>query len=281
MSYKCKQWNPSGSVRLPFLFKCSCIFLVHGDFSLFSLLLFYSFIATAVPQLDRSRMFAFCALQKVAHAYLVHYKILLLGTQSKVNPSSSLELHLVAQSGSQLTASQGIMSAGRKLCASAACVTGQKARGKLGCDLTKGLGSMQGLRLASSCRLQCSQDSWSILAEWDVVIRSHQFEVRGLGKMWWATLQSRRLWWEMWRRDPGTSWRRTAIERVWLAEFSEMEAEKGKTRTGCHRYIRSLNAGDKGELFNWSTMLAQEQLGTGCPWIHLDNVNRWKTAIQK
>lgn len=87
--------------------------------------------------------------------------------------------------------------------------------------------------------------------------------------------------WEMWRRDPGTSWRRTAIGRVWMLEFSEMKAEKGKTRTGCHRYIRSLNAGDKGELFNWSTMLAQEQLGTGCPWIHLDNVNRWKTAIQK
>lgn len=132
MSYKCKQWNPSGSVRLPFLFKCSCIFLVHGDFSLLSLLLFCSYTATAVPQLDRSRIFAFRALQEVAHPYLVQHKILLLRTQNKVNPSSCPELHSVVQRGSQLMASQGIMSSGRKMCASAACATGQKVPGKLG-----------------------------------------------------------------------------------------------------------------------------------------------------
>lgn len=51
--------------------------------------------------------------------------------------------------------------------------------------------------------------------------------------------------------------------RAWLVEFSEMKAEKG--RTGSHRYIRGLNIGEERELFNSSTMLAQEQLGTGCP----------------
>lgn len=57
-----------------------------------------------------------------------------------------------------------------------------------------------------------------------------------------------------------------------------MKAEED--RTGCHRYIRDLNNGEERELFNSSTMLAQEQLGTGCQ-CHPDNGNRWKTAIQK
>lgn len=48
-----------------------------------------------------------------------------------------------------------------------------------------------------------------------------------------------------------------------LVEFNEIKAEKG--RIGCHRYIRGLNIGEEIELFNSSTMLAQEQLGTGCP----------------
>lgn len=89
----------------------------------------------------------------------------------------------------------------------------------------------------------------------------------------------------MWRRGPGTAWRRVCLcwgavmGRAWLADFSEMKAEKGRIR--CHRYIRGLNFGEERELFNCPTMLAQEQLDTGCPWMHLDNVNRWKTVIQK
>lgn len=48
-----------------------------------------------------------------------------------------------------------------------------------------------------------------------------------------------------------------------LVEFNEIKAAKG--RIGCHRYIRGPNTGEEIELFNSSTMLAQEQLGTGCP----------------
>lgn len=44
--------------------------------------------------------------------------------------------------------------------------------------------------------------------------------------------------------------------RAWLADFSEMKAEKG--RIHCHRYIRGLNFGEERELFNCPTMLAQE-----------------------
>lgn len=55
----------------------------------------------------------------------------------------------------------------------------------------------------------------------------------------------------------------TTTGRAQLVKFSEMKAEKG--RTGCHRYIRGLNIGEERELFNSSTMLALEQLGTGCP----------------
>lgn len=56
---------------------------------------------------------------------------------------------------------------------------------------------------------------------------------------------------------------RTRGPQLELVEFNEIKAEKG--RIGCHRYIRGLNIGEEIELFNSSTMLAQEQLGTGCP----------------
>lgn len=79
-------------------------------------------------------MFALCVRQTVAHSYL--------GLRAKQIIFSYPDSCLMAQRGPKFMASQGIMSSGIKVGASAVCATSQKAPrkegGKLGFDLKKG-----------------------------------------------------------------------------------------------------------------------------------------------